>query len=105
MINLTDEDNGAHISLKTGEQMRIDLRSNISTGYKWLEEELPDIETLSLDNSRFVGGNSKLIGSSNTRSWLFSATGQGSGIIALVYTQPWDVNAEKKWFKVTIEVV
>lgn len=36
MIILTEKDTGTHISIKTGEQLRINLPSNISTGYNWL---------------------------------------------------------------------
>ena len=92
--NLTDDDNGATVSLRPGERVTISLASNPTTGYSWqvvaIDEAL--LEMVAEPEYQPEAKAEGLVGAGGTESFLFQALAPGEATLTLGYARPWEVD-------------
>jgi predicted secreted protein len=96
---LTDDDNGKHVKLATGEKFELRLKSQLSTGFSWKIVSLKgiarqgDSKVVSVPVDNNVGGQ-------DIQILNFTASEKGEGQIELHYLQQFKEGAqyEKRFF-------
>lgn len=85
-------DAGGHYRLQQGEDIRIRLESNRSTGYRWtLLNEQPGVgEVLSLVEEPDYQRGSAMPGAGGFETWHFRATGTGPVTLYFTYGRPFE---------------
>ena len=84
------------IKIEEGQEFIINLNSNASTGYKWIESGEPDAEFLELVSSEYKKAAPKLIGGvpmvgvPGHEEWKFKALKKGETEVKLKYVRPWE---------------
>jgi len=75
-----------------GQEFRIVMSSNITTGYSW--ELLPPLGTnkARLVEAHYRAPETRLPGAAGMESWTFGALGEGETEIAFGYRRPWEKN-------------
>jgi len=88
-LEISEPDNGRHITISLGEEILIRLPGNPTTGYQW--EVLPNDPTLLKQKGEpvFVS-DTNLIGSGGQITFLFVPCGIGSTHLKLAYDRPWE---------------
>ena len=83
-LALAQNDSGSKQTLAMGQQTRISLESNPSTGYRWaLDGPLPPIVVQSGEPTYTAGSGA--IGAGGTEVWTFTAVKAGTGTLKLKY--------------------
>jgi predicted secreted protein len=75
-----------------GDQVKVTLCSNPTTGFAWQEPEISDTGVVSLTDKSFgapVAGESPAVGAAGTDYITLKATAKGTSAIVLHYSQPW----------------
>ena len=80
------------ITAKSGQQFKVTLASNRTTGYKWDLAKPLDAKLLALVTNEYVRPNPQLIGGGGNEVWTFKAVSEGKTEIALKYIRPWETN-------------
>jgi len=80
------------ITVTSGQQFKITLASNRTTGYKWDLAKPLDAKLLALVTNEYVRPNPQLIGGGGNEVWTFKAVSEGKTEIALKYIRPWETN-------------
>jgi inhibitor of cysteine peptidase len=88
---ITEADSRHLVALRIGQELVLNLKSNPSTGYRWVQA---DTETPGLV---LVGGpvykpGSTLLGASGVESWKFRAVKRSAQTLKLEYRRPWEKN-------------
>ncbi|WP_300299953.1 protease inhibitor I42 family protein [Ferrovibrio sp.] len=84
---------GGRFVLLQGEEVRIRLPSNRTTGYRWsMVNEAPGVEVLSLAEEPAYIAEGTMPGRGGTEVWHFRATGTGPTILYFVYRRPFEPN-------------
>ncbi len=101
---LARDDNGTEISVKTGEQLVVELPSNPTTGFSWTVADSGPLTQVG-DAAYESDAKPGVVGAGGTETFTFDAKKAGSGTLTLEYRRPWetDVAAEDVW-SVTINV-
>ena len=88
----TFTDTGDTVRMKVGQQFKIVLESNPTTGYKWQFAEAYDTTALRLVEYQYVAkpNPDKLVGRGGHEHWLFESLKDGPSTISLQYLRPWD---------------
>ena len=103
-LTLTEKDNGSTVSLRGGQSLKINLTSNLSTGYSWnivstdsaLLKQIGEKEYKQESNRKGGGGHT---------IFQFRGAGKGKLSLKLAYYQGWEKNPSyEKTFTVTILV-
>lgn len=89
-IALDGSDSGREVLVATGEQFRVDLESNPSTGYSWSLRLGRAASILTLQSSSYSLVETELVGSSGIETFVFEATGPGAAVLRLEYLRPFD---------------
>lgn len=89
---LVGTDPARTIVAAVGEEFRIVLSSNITTGYSWAHLPPPGTNKARLVGARYHAPETKLPGAAGTESWTFGALGEGETEIAFGYRRPWEKN-------------
>jgi len=91
-------------TLKTGDTLRIELKSNPSTGYAWSTDNKIKPKVIKELGREFVQDKKSagLIGAGGTDVWSFVAIKKGETYLHFVYSRQEDVNKEK-FYKVSVE--
>jgi inhibitor of cysteine peptidase len=85
-------DNGTSESLAPGQELKITLDSNPTTGYRWaIDGELP-AQLLQEAEPVYTAG-STAIGSGGAEVWSFKAQGSGEGTLELKYARSFEPTA------------
>jgi inhibitor of cysteine peptidase len=94
------------IQVQVGEQFRISLESNPSTGHKWQFMSPVDSTLLSLVETRYIPkpNPEKFVGRGGYEEWLFEALGKGSTSISMHYLQPWDSISVARTVEFQVEI-
>ena len=103
MIERNESSAGQPLSLPTGEQLRISLSENVTTGYSWrLNSGCASL--LKLDHDEVAPPSSSAIGAPHLRTWLFTAASAGQCELRFDSVRPWEKDATGKTvvFPVTI---
>ncbi len=88
MIQFDEHSNGSKIELNAGEEFKIILRENPSTGFRWNPIFSGEPACTLLDNSFDLVGSSP--GKGGSHSWHFQALQEGLGKIEFAYQRPWE---------------
>ena len=88
-----DEEEDDPDAMSIGDELKIKLPSNPSTGFSWAIVSPTDDTVLTLVSTEYIGSGSGLIGAPGTEVFRFQTTGVGSVTILLHYTRPWETNS------------
>lgn len=91
---LKDDDNGASVTLVTGDAIELVLTSNPTTGYSWSAAEVP--ACLEQDGEPEYDSDAPpgMMGAGGEDTWRFVAVEPGVGTLRLEYTRPWESDEE-----------
>lgn len=82
---------GGRFILMQGEEVRIRLPANHSTGYRWsMANEAPGVEVLSLVSEPRYETEPGRLGAGGSETWHFHAIGTGPTILYFVYHRPFE---------------
>jgi inhibitor of cysteine peptidase len=102
----TFEDSTQPIEMRRGAAFDLLLKSNQSTGYRWLL-----VDSAGLGPLRHVGTsyvvprqNRNRNGAGGTERWTFSTPEPGNGVVTLVYARPWERAAAKDTARFRVHV-
>jgi predicted secreted protein len=88
MIQFDEHSNGSKIELNAGEEFKIILRENRTTGFRWYPISSGEPVCILLDNSFDLVGSYP--GKGGSHSWHFQALQEGLGKIEFAYQRPWE---------------
>ena len=82
------------ISVAVGDEFKITLKYNSSTGYQWQIPKPPDEKLLKLSEPEYKRPDSKLIGAGGDEIWTCKALAEGKTEIGFAYVRPWEKGAK-----------
>lgn len=88
-VDLTEKDNGRHISVSEGESISLALAGNPTTGYTWKLVAV-DRDVLAVESEPVVTADSSLTGSGGIFKFRFTPLKKGATAIKLIYHRPWE---------------
>jgi len=94
------------IRVAVGQQFKIILESNPTTGYAWQFRQPIDSTLLTLLEKQYVAkpNPNKLVGRGGHDHWLFEAAVQGTTSVSLQYLRPWDTTSVEQTLDFTVEI-
>jgi len=78
------------IAVTVGQEFKITLQYNASTGYQWEFAKPPDEKFLKLVGTEYKRPDSKFVGAGGDEVWTFKAVAEGKTALELGYVRPWD---------------
>ena len=94
--------------LSVGDQVKVTLCSNPTTGFAWQEPEISDAAIVSVADKSFsapVTGSEQAVGAAGTDSITLKATAKGTSTVVLNYSQPWVDGTSSEWtYTLTVTV-
>lgn len=94
--------------MSVGDQIKVTLCSNPSTGFSWQEPEISDTGAVSLADKSFgapVAGAAQVVGAAGTDYITLKATAKGTATVVLRYSQPWLGGTSSEWtYSLTVTV-
>ena len=81
------------ITVTVGQQFKITLPYNVTTGYQWQFAKSPDPKLLKLLDTEYKRPDSKLVGAGGDQVWTFQALAEGKTAVGLNYVRPWETGA------------
>jgi inhibitor of cysteine peptidase len=78
------------MTVTAGQQFKITLQYNASTGYQWVLAKAPDAKLVKLLGTEYKRLDTKLIGAGGDMVWTFQALAEGKTQIGLDYVRPWE---------------
>ncbi len=101
---LNEENNGQTINLTAGDEFKLELPGNITTGYNWTIDAL-DESALQLVSEDYEESRSDLLGAGGTSVFTFKALQAGQTSLKLIYSRPFEKGVPpEKTFEITIAV-
>lgn len=101
-VNITESSNGTTLSLHIGDQVRISLLENPSTGYQW-NFSIPAGFSVIEDQYSAPDGNG-MVGQAGTHTFLLKANQKGTFPLSWIYKRSWETTASDQPFVVTFIV-
>ena len=103
MLTLDSSANGRTIQLKVGEEMRIDLAENPTTGFRWTMagSGAPVLQLLTDEPTTPAAPP----GAGGRRRWQFRCVAAGGGKIELVHKRSWEQQNPTETFSVNVSAV
>ncbi len=99
----TDKDR--KISASTGEQFKIILDANETTGFAWQLVGGMDSKVVKKVSDEYQEPNTGAIGAGGKHYWTFEAVGPGKTTIKLKYVRPWEPDASPdKTYEATVTI-
>lgn len=103
-VILTIKDTGKTINLIKGQQLVVQLYTNVTTGYTWSSIANPDDTTLQLVSNVYIPYRvPELVGKGGIAKWIYKAMSPGETKIEFNYTRAW-LKAVTSHFKVNVVV-
>ncbi len=94
--------------VSVGDQVKVTLCSNPTTGFTWQEPEISDTAAVSLADKSFgapVAGAAQVVGAAGTDYITLKATAKGTSTVVLRYSQPWPGGTSSEWtYNLTVTV-
>jgi inhibitor of cysteine peptidase len=90
-------------NIEIGDKIYIELCANPTTGFEWSYEMSGDTAVKEEDHD-FEEPESDLPGAPGKETWTFEGTAEGTTVISMEYSQPWDGGMKGEW-TYTINVV
>jgi inhibitor of cysteine peptidase len=101
---VTEEQDGAMVSVGQGNVITLKLAENPATGYQWNLVVTPGLNITS-DTYLPSDMSGTKAGSGGTRSWEIRADGTGTQMIRAIYLRPWEpVAGNETGFGMTVNV-
>jgi inhibitor of cysteine peptidase len=93
-LNLqADSEKNCPLNMRVGQEMQLSLRSNPSTGFRWVVKDAASSVLKSLGPELYSNPEDRgLVGSAGQSSWRYKAEHPGNGRILMIYQQPWEPN-------------
>jgi len=106
VTTITIDDNGGYVYAKTGDVVKLVLESNPTTGYIWSYITKPDPDVLLETNYEYIPDNTdeKIVGSGGKEVWTYKTVNNGTALIEMVYSRPWESKVPAKSFTVKVVV-
>jgi inhibitor of cysteine peptidase len=82
------------IAVKVGQEFKIALKANATTGYQWVIAKGPDTNLVKLAHCIYKRPESRLIGAGGEMVWTFQALAKGKTEIGLIYARSWEKNVK-----------
>ena len=89
MIEINEKANGRDVHLQVGDELKLSLRENRSTGYRWELTQNPG-SALHMVADTFEAAAASRPGSSGARHWIFKAYDTGHASIELQSRRSWE---------------
>ena len=104
--NITMADNGGYVYVKTGDEVKLELESNPTTGYDWSYITKPDQNVLLETNYDYIpdDASGKLVGSGGKGVWTYKALKSDTVVIEMAYSRSWESTPPNKTFIVKVIV-
>jgi inhibitor of cysteine peptidase len=104
VIELTQADDGSTLDARVGQQIRITLEANPTTGYLWaVDGEVPG-QLRQVAEADYTS-ESDAIGAGGSEVWIFEAVSAGEGDLRLKYWRSFEPEAEPEdAFEITVRV-
>ena len=94
--------------MSVGDQIKVTLCSNPSTGFSWQEPEISDTGAVSLADKSFgapTSASAPVVGAAGTAYITLKATAKGTSTVVLRYSQPWLGGTSSEWtYTLTVTV-
>jgi predicted secreted protein len=94
--------------ISVGDQIKVSLCSNASTGFVWQEPEISDTGAISVVDKSFAAPEAsapQVVGAAGTDSITLKATAKGTSTVVLRYSQPWEGGISSEWtYTLTVTV-
>jgi inhibitor of cysteine peptidase len=102
---VTEDQNGAAVTVKTGAVITVRLQENPTTGFTWNLTTTPGLQIIN-DTYKPTYTTGKMVGSGGTHIWDISAVATGEQKIKGVYMRSWEpVSGNETAFSMTVVVV
>ena len=82
------------VTVTSGQEFKITLQYNASTGYQWVMAKAPDEKLVKLLGTDYKRLDTKLVGAGGDMVWTFQALAEGKTQIELNYVRPWEKGQE-----------
>jgi inhibitor of cysteine peptidase len=82
------------ITVKVGQEFKLTLQCNATTGYQWVLAKPLDEKLVKLLGNEYKRLDSKLVGSGGDMVWTFQALAEGKAEIGLNYVRSWEKGAK-----------
>jgi len=93
-VTVGPEQSGTSVTLEVGQQLKVALPSNPSTGYSWQVVSVPSCLE-SVGESEFESeAEEGVVGAGGTETFTFSGKESGTGSLELEYTRSWETGVE-----------
>jgi inhibitor of cysteine peptidase len=86
---ITEADSGHLVALRIGQELVLNLKSNPSTGYRWVQADTKSPGLVVVGKPAYKPGK-PLPGASGVESWKFRAVERGTQTLKLEYRRPWE---------------
>lgn len=96
---------GSSVRLEPGQELRVTLASNPTTGYSWAETAPPDPAVLRLVSNDYVQGGSNAPGAGGTQVLVYEAVGEGMAAVSISYLRPFEPDSPIDAFALSVTVV
>ncbi len=100
--SFSEEDDGKTVNVSYGDFVKISLKENPSTGFRWI---VATSGPLSLIREQYVTSNpdTMVAGAGGTRTWTYMVKGKGISEFHGIYKQSWmPTTGEEKTFTLTL---
>jgi inhibitor of cysteine peptidase len=96
--------NGKTVDLAVGQDLRVSLPGNVTTGFDWaVAGALPS--QLTSVTSTYVSSSTGVVGAGGTRTLVFRGAVAGTGTLRLRYARSWETGiAPAKTYTLTVNV-
>ena len=78
------------IAVGAGQEFKITLQYNATTGYQWRFAKPPEEKFIKLLGTEYKKPNAKVVGAGGDEVWTFKALAAGKTTLALDYVRPWE---------------
>ena len=86
---------GEEVEITVGEPLRVELKSNPTTGFKWELVRITDEQVLQhVDNEYVPPEDSETVGAAGKEVWNFKALKKGRSTVFMQYRRPWETEVE-----------
>ena len=103
-IYLSKRDDGRQLRLSVGDTLTVELKSNPTTGFRWMVPEEGAKDVLKLNSDEFFAPGTDLCGAPGRQKLSFTAASPGETELRIVYIRPWKKDAPPAQ-KFTVKVV
>lgn len=102
-VVVTSADDGGTVTVRSGGTVIVELEGNPTTGFTWLETEVPDV--LESRGEPGFEPSSDALGAGGMMTLTYDAVETGEGTLKLDYARPWESVRPEDSFSVTVKVV